>query len=423
VPRFPSFLATQAERHGLHAALAFPIKNRAEITGVMEFFSRDIRDLDADLVAASSVLGSQVGEAIDRMHSEERLRASEDRFRAVAETASDAMVSVDAHGTIAYVNPAAERMFNLAASEMLGKPSSALLPQLRVDAFFERRTAEMTARRADGTSFPVEGSFATWASSTGAKFATAIIRDISARKRADDAVRAARDAAENTNRELEAFSYSVSHDLQAPLTRIDNLSRAVLEEAGERLDNTSRDYILRVRAAAQRMSSLVDELLELSRASRAELLVQHVDMSALARAVASDLRAREPDRAVLVAVQEGMSALGDPGLLRGVLENLIGNAWKFTSKRPDARIDVGSREENGATVFFVRDNGVGFDPAYAHLLFAPFQRLHRESEFPGTGVGLALVQRIVHRHGGRVWPDGSLERGATFSFTLPEPVP
>jgi light-regulated signal transduction histidine kinase (bacteriophytochrome) len=221
---------------------------------------------------------------------------------------------------------------------------------------------------------------------------------------------------------LEAFSYSVSHDLQAPLTRIDNLSQSVLEEAGERLDDKSRDYILRVRATAQRTSRLVDELLELSRASRAELQLQHVDMSALARAVASDLRARQPERRVNVVVQDGMSAFGDPGLLRGVLENLIGNAWKFTSKRADALIEVGARQENAATVFFVRDNGAGFDPAYAHLLFAPFQRLHRESDFPGTGVGLAVVQRIVHRHGGRVWADGSIDGGATFSFTIPERV-
>jgi PAS domain S-box-containing protein len=423
VPRFPSFLAAQAERHGLHAALAFPIKNRSEITGVMEFFSRDIRDLDADLVAASSVLGSQVGEAIERKHSEERLRASEDRFRAVAETATDAMVSVDTHGVITYINPAAERMFGVVASEKLGKPIASLLPDLLVDASFEaRRTEEMTARRADGARFPVEASFATWTSSDGVQFVTAIIRDISARKRAEEAVRAARDAAEVSNRELEAFSYSVSHDLQAPLTRIDNFSKAVLEEAGERLDDKSRDYILRTRAAAQRMSRLVDELLELSRASRAELAVQRVDISALARAVASDLRARQPERAVDVMVQEGMAACGDPGLLRGVLENLISNAWKFTSKQQGARIEIGSRYENGATVFLVRDNGAGFDPAYAHLLFAPFQRLHKESEFPGTGVGLAVVQRIIHRHGGRVWADGALDRGATFSFTLPEPV-
>jgi PAS domain S-box-containing protein len=421
VPRFPSFLAKQAEQDGLHASFAFPIRNRSEITGVMEFFARDIRDLDPDLVAASSVLGSQVGEAIERKRSEERLRASEDRFRAVAETASDAMVSVDTQGTITYINPAAERMFGVVAYQQLGKAIASLLPELQDEPSFQAlRLVEMTARRADGTRFPVEASFATWTSSDRVEFMTAIIRDISARRRAEEAVRTARDSAEASNRELEAFSYSVSHDLQAPLTRIDNLSQSVLEEAGERLDDRSRDYILRMRATAQRTLRLVDELLELSRASRAELLVQHVDMSALARAVASDLRARQPDRSVDVSVQDRMAASGDPGLLRGVLENLIDNAWKFTSKRPDALIEVGLREENGGTVFFVRDNGAGFDPAYTHLLFAPFQRLHKESDFPGTGVGLAVVQRIVHRHGGHVWADGSIDRGATFSFTVPE---
>jgi light-regulated signal transduction histidine kinase (bacteriophytochrome) len=293
---------------------------------------------------------------------------------------------------------------------------------LPCSSFEPRRMVEMSARRADGTRFPVEASFATWTSTDHVQFMTAIIRDISARKRAEEAVRAARDAAEASNRELEAFSYSVSHDLQAPLTRIDNLSQSVLDEAGERLDDKSRDYMLRVRATAQRTSRLVDDLLELSRASRAELHVQPVDVSALARAVASDLRARQPQRTVNIVVQDRMSGFGDPGLLRGVLENLIGNAWKFTSKQPDALIEVGAREEDGATAFFVRDNGAGFDPAYTHLLFAPFQRLHKESDFPGTGVGLAVVQRIVRRHGGRVWADGSPDRGATFSFSIPEPV-
>lgn len=169
------------------------------------------------------------------------------------------------------------------------------------------------------------------------------------------------------------------------------------------------------------MTRLIDDLLELSRASRAELLVERVDLSGLARAVASDLQARQPGRKVELEIQAGVVGMGDPGLLRRVLENLLANAWKFTGKREDPRIEFGAREEKGTTVYYVRDNGVGFDPAYAHLLFTPFRRLHRESDFPGTGVGLAVVQRIVHRHGGRVFAEGAVGHGATFSFTLPGP--
>ncbi len=206
--------------------------------------------------------------------------------------------------------------------------------------------------------------------------------------------------------------------MQAPLRRIEGFSQALFEEAGEKLEGKPRDYLLRLRAGTQAMTRLVTDLLELSRAGRADLHLELVDLAVMARAIASDLKAKSPDRRVQLIIPERLPATGDPGLLRAVLDNLLSNAWKFTSKKSDARIELGTTREKERTTYFVKDDGAGFDPAYARLLFAPFQRLHKESDFPGTGVGLAVVQRIVHRHGGQVWAQGAVDQGATFSFTL-----
>jgi light-regulated signal transduction histidine kinase (bacteriophytochrome) len=225
------------------------------------------------------------------------------------------------------------------------------------------------------------------------------------------------DELERKNRELEAFSYSVSHDLRAPLRTIDGFSQALAEDYGPSLDDRARDYIGRVRAGAQRMSSLIDDLLRLSRVSRAELRRRPVDLSSTARTVVAELRQADPERDVTVSIPDNLMVEADANLLRVLLENLIGNAWKFTT-RVAARIEVG-RGPDGA--FFVRDNGAGFDMTYVDRLFAPFQRLHTEEDFPGTGIGLATARRIVDRHGGRIWADGTPGGGATISFTLPPP--
>ncbi len=221
---------------------------------------------------------------------------------------------------------------------------------------------------------------------------------------------------EATNRELEAFSYSVSHDLRAPLRSINGFS-AVLEE--KCADAEAQDCLRRIRGASVRMGELIDDLLRLSRLSRAELAPQSVDLSELARQVLADLAGGNPDRRVDMHIADGLRVHGDPRLLRIVLENLLGNAWKFTAKREVAHIALGSRKENGCSVIFVRDNGAGFDPRYAGKLFAAFQRLHPAEEFEGSGIGLAIVQRIVNLHGGRIWAEGEPGRGATFSFVLP----
>jgi signal transduction histidine kinase len=225
---------------------------------------------------------------------------------------------------------------------------------------------------------------------------------------------------EQANRELEAFSYSVSHDLRAPLRAIDGFSKALLSEHAAALDEQGRHYLERVRAGTQRMSALIEALLDLSRITRATVRREPVDLTRLATGVVEELRRREPSRAVVAEIAEGLTANGDRQLLRIVLENLLGNAWKFTARRAEARISFGWEAGAAGSAFFVRDNGAGFDMAYADKLFAPFQRLHRSSDFEGTGIGLATVQRIVSRHGGRLSASAEVGVGATFRFTLEE---
>ena len=224
---------------------------------------------------------------------------------------------------------------------------------------------------------------------------------------------------EAANKELEAFSYSVSHDLRTPLRSIAGFSQALLEDAGDRLDPKGQDYLQRVRGAAQRMGELIDDLLHLSRVGRAELRRNRVDLSEIGHAVATELRKTHPDRRVDVDVQDGLVAMADRRLMQIVLENLLGNAWKFTANVDPARILFGSQHSGGDAVYFIRDNGAGFDMTYADKLFRPFQRLHTAADFAGTGIGLATVHRIVDRHGGRVWAEGAVGAGATVYFTLP----
>jgi signal transduction histidine kinase len=228
---------------------------------------------------------------------------------------------------------------------------------------------------------------------------------------------------EAANRELEAFSYSVSHDLRAPLRSIDGFSQALAEDLADKLDGKHKDYLQRVRAAARRMADLIDDLLELSRVGRAEINRHTVSLSDIARTVARELGKANPGRQVDVEIQDGLVANADRRLIQIVLENLLGNAWKFTSNVAAPRIQLGAERADGQTVYFVRDNGAGFDMTYAHKLFRPFQRLHTEADFPGTGIGLATIARIIDRHGGRVWAEGAVGAGATVYFVLPSDDP
>jgi len=220
------------------------------------------------------------------------------------------------------------------------------------------------------------------------------------------------------NQELEAFAYSVAHELRSPLRSVDGFSLAILEDHGNGMDEQCRDYFDRIRRASQRMAQLIDDLLHLSRVTRCEIRRQAVDLSVLARDVAGRLQATQPERQVTFVIEDGLVANGDVGLLRVVLENLMDNAWKFTSGHSSARIELGSTRDNGDVAYFVRDDGVGFDMAYVHKLFGTFQRLHGLTEYEGNGIGLAVVQRIIQRHGGTAWAEGAVAHGATFYFTL-----
>ena len=226
---------------------------------------------------------------------------------------------------------------------------------------------------------------------------------------------------EETNRELDAFAYTVSHDLRAPLRAIDGFSEALLEDYGGRLDEEGKRYLGYLREGTREMSDLIGGLLQLSRATREGIDPQAVDLSEMARLVAEELRKADPLRGAVFSIAPGVAAFADHRMMRSVLENLLGNAWKYTSRRSDGSIEFGVEAKDGESVFFVRDNGAGFDMAYADKLFLPFQRLHQAEEFPGIGIGLATVERIILRHGGKIWAESAPGKGATFHFTLGQP--
>lgn len=251
------------------------------------------------------------------------------------------------------------------------------------------------------------------------------IEDITERKTVELALKASRELLahrsaelEIANKELEAFAYSVSHDLRAPLRTLDGFSLAMLEDYNDTLDVTGKDYLQRIRGASQHMANLIDDMLKLSRITRVEMKYETVNLSSLAMTIMNELQSTQPNRLVTLKVADRLIVNGDPHLLRILLDNLLGNAWKYTSRHPSACIEVGSMVENGKTVYFVKDDGAGFDMSYADKLFSPFNRLHTADEFPGTGIGLATSQRIVIRHGGAIWAKGGVEEGATIFFTL-----
>lgn len=354
-----------------------------------------------------------------------RLEGMEARYRGLLEAAPDAMVIVDRRGRIVLVNAQTEQLFGYSREELLDKPVEILVPRrfqekhpANREAYIERPVPrsmgsgiELFGLRKDGTEIPVEISLSPLTTNEGTLVSSAI-RDITERRMTEAALKLA-------NRELEAFSYSVAHDLRAPLRGMNGFAHILLDTYKNKLDAEGQDWLQEIVLNATKMGSLIDALLALSRVSRAELKPETVDLSAVARASAAQLAASDPSRHVEFSIEDDLQTELDPQLARALVDNLLGNAWKFTSKKEIARIEVGSEEHDGSRCFFVRDNGAGFDMEFANKLFTPFQRLHAAAEFPGTGVGLATVQRIVHRHGGRIWAEGAVDEGACFSFAVP----
>jgi len=291
-------------------------------------------------------------------------------------------------------------------------------PQFKERGFI--RDMEFEIIRHDGTTLPVLVSATAIRDAEGRYLRSrSTVMDFSEVKNARDKLGRYAARLEESNRELESFSYSVSHDLRAPLRSIDGFSQVILEDYRERLDDTGRDYLGRIRAATMRMAQLIDDILKLSRLGRADMRYERVDLGAMAEAVMAELRARDPGRAADILIDKNLDAVGDPALLKVVLDNLLGNAWKFTSRRKKARIQFGMLENGASREFFIRDNGVGFNMIYADKLFGPFQRLHRTEEFEGTGIGLALARRIIGRHGGVIRVESEEGKGTCFYFTVP----
>jgi PAS domain S-box-containing protein len=360
-----------------------------------------------------------------------QLRVSETRFRSLAASASDAILIGDAQGRITFVNQAGEAMLGYAPGALLGRPILDLVPAPHRAAHglgHERfvttgvrhragQVMELHALRDDGSVIPIDLSITGW-DEEGTRSVGAILRDTTARTALHAALRERARELEDINRELAAFSYSVSHDLRAPLRGIRGFSQALIADHSAHMDAEGRDYLQRVDAAADRMGQLIDDLLELSRVSRTELRREQVDLTPLADHLMAELQRRAPDRRVTFVRPGRLMAIGDSRLLRLVLQNLLDNSWKFTVHAPHARIELGLQGEGAEPSYYVSDNGAGFDMRYADKLFDVFQRLHSDAEFQGTGVGLAIVQRIVHRHGGRIWGHGVVDAGSQFHFTL-----
>ncbi len=375
-----------------------------------------------------------VRDMTERRLAEKALHASQERYRNTLDTMLEGAQIIGPDWRYLYVNQAVARQGRRAREDLLGRSMLEVYPGIENTALFGALQRCMT----DRTPFQMENEFV-YPDGERSWFQLSIQRvpegifilsmDISARKQAEMEIlklnqeleqRVAERTAqlENANRELEAFAYSVSHDLRAPLRAVDGFSQALLEDYAGQLPVEAQKLLQRVRSAAQRMAALIDDLLNLSRVSRAPLQPEPVDLSAMAREIAQELQQTRPAQAADWLISPGLAAHGDPRLLRIMMENLLNNAWKFTSKRDKAVIEFGAVHKDGKPAFFVRDNGAGFDMAYAQKLFGAFQRLHSISEYPGTGIGLATVQRIIHRHGGRVWAEAGLDQGATFFFTL-----
>jgi len=377
----------------------------------------------------------------NRKEVEFALRKSEERYRSLIETTNDWIWEIDENYCFTYSSLKIQTILGHELNTVLGKSIFQLMPEAgkkESEEKFKSVARDQKAFVSQEHSFlDSSGNIAIFETSGIPLFTNngifqgyrGIAKEITERKRTEEQIARLNDELENkviertkmlqiANKELEAFSYSVSHDLRAPLRSIDGFSQALLEDYESALDDTGKNYLSRVRTAAQRMSALIDDMIKLAKVSRTSIAKQEIALSHVAESIARTLTENDPERSAEFKIEPGMVVTGDKSLMKVALQNLLENAWKFTSKKDHTIIEVGTRRINEKRVFFVCDNGAGFDMNYAKKLFTPFQRLHKESDFPGTGIGLSTVQRIIHRHLGRIWAEGKPDGGAVFYFTL-----
>ena len=388
----------------LYAQLQHELEDRKAI-------EEEIRKLNAELE--------------DRVQRRTRdLRASEEKFRALTENNPLQITRYDNEGRYLYINRS-DFDENLKPEDLIGKTIRNVMGD---DPFVD--FAEQSIRfvfesgKPLKTEYELGTEYAAWwlAPEYGqdGKVLSVIAStmNITERKRIEEELRQRSAELQATNKELEAFSYSISHDLRAPLRAIDGFAHIIAEDFKENIPPEASPYFKRISEASAQMGQLIDDLLRLSRITRIELRLYPVDLTELAVTIIHDLEIREPERKLKVTIQSGLSTTGDERLIRVALENLLNNAWKFTSKIKDAHIEVGQTTRDDKDVFYIKDNGVGFDMTYAEKLFGAFQRLHTAEEFPGSGIGLAIVQRVINKHGGEIWVESAPNQGATFFFTL-----
>lgn len=405
-----------------------------------------VRERTADLESSRAELEVQneelrvIQEELETSRAElemqnKELRESEERYRSLVELSPDAII-VHAEGKIVYLNRVALNLYGAAdAYGIIGKNILDLVPSEERETVKERIAQsyrkpgptplrETRILRLDGTPVEVEvsGVLITY---NGKPAMQVVLRDITERKQADRNITklnkdllAKNAELESANKELDSIAHSVSHELRAPLRSMSGFAKILREDYADKLDEQGNDYLDRVFNGSEKMTLRIEALLHLARLSRQDIELTRVNLTSVASSVVYDLGAADPDRGVEVKIAEGLTATADLALVKVALANLFGNAWKFTSKTPDARIEFGTMDKEGKTVYFIRDNGAGFDPTYADKMFQPFHRFHSDNEFEGTGIGLSIVERVIRRHGGRIWAEGSPGKGATFYFTL-----
>ncbi len=442
---------------GVRSEFALPLISRGQVLGALTFQSKQEAAFSGEDVETFQTMADQLANAIqnarlydqlekeleERKRAEEKIRllnkdleerverrtmalkASEEKFRALADNNPLRIRRYDREGRCLYANFVSdtpnfnpETIIGKTLREVVEKPEIVELAERCIRQVFETGQPMHTEYQFDKNSYALWWLAPEFGPDGQVISVVTTTLDISERHRMEDELRTRTLELQASNRELESFSYSVSHDLRAPLRALDGFSRILLDDYDETLPEEAKHYLNRIREAAQQMSQLIDDMLRLSRITRAEMRHDRVDLAEIANRVINSLKAQEPERALAVKIHDNLIASGDEGLLRLAMENMLNNAWKFSAKTESAEIEVGKAVIQGKETFFIRDNGVGFDMSYADKLFAVFQRLHSPNEFPGTGIGLAITQRVIHRHGGEIWAESKPGQGATFYFTL-----